>query len=133
MKNGRKTIAFVICIVIGVVLWALWFADLVDEFWSGMGSGLIAVGVLRLIQVLRLRKDEAYREKVEVETADERNRFLRSKAWAWAGYLFILIMAVSIIVLKVIGQDLLCQAASYAVCLLLLLYWVSYMVLRKKY
>ena len=31
------------------------------------------------------------------------------------------------------GQELLMMAAFYAVCLLLVLFWVSYLVLKKKY
>ena len=64
---------------------------------------------------------------------DERNKFLSTKAWAWAGYLFIIITALSVIVLRVLGQELLSTAASGAVCLLMVLYWICYMVLKKKY
>jgi uncharacterized membrane protein len=98
-----------------------------------MGGGLLAVGLMRTIQLIRLQKDEHYREKTEIEIKDERNCFIRNKAWAWAGYLFILIAAVAVIVLRVAGQELLSFAASGAVCLMLVLYWICYLVLRKKY
>ena len=52
---------------------------------------------------------------------------------AWAGYMFILIADVSTIVFKLLGQDLLSMAAGFAICLIMLLYWVCYLVLRKKY
>jgi len=133
MKLGRKTAIYVVYIILGVALLALGIAEIVDSFWSGMGSGLLAVSILRLVQLCRIRKDETYREKVETERTDERNRFLRNKAWAWAGYLFILIAAVLIIVLRVMGQELLSMAASGAVCLMLVLYWVAYLILKKKY
>ena len=64
---------------------------------------------------------------------DERNHFIRNKAWAWAGYLFVLIAAISTIVLKLLGQDLLSIAAGFAVCILVLLFWGCYLVLKKKY
>jgi len=70
---------------------------------------------------------------MEIEVSDERNRFIRSKAWAWAGYIFILVTSVSIIILKLMGQDLLSMAAYAAVFFLLILYWVSYLILKKKY
>lgn len=54
-------------------------------------------------------------------------------AWAWSGYLFILIAAVACIIFKIIGQEVLSFAASGAVCLMLLLYWISYVVLKRKY
>ena len=115
----------IILIVLGVALIGLGCFEVVDSFWSGMGASLLAVGALRLIQAYRYRKSESYREKMDLEVNDERNRFLRNKAWAWAGYLFILISACAVIVLKVMGQELLCMAASFSVCLMLVLYWGS--------
>lgn len=129
----RRTIPLIIYTVLGVILIGLGFAEIIDEFWSGMGGGLLAVGLMRTVQMIRLKKDESYREKTETEIKDERNCFIRNKAWAWAGYLFILIAAVAVIVLRVAGQELLSFAASGAVCLMLVLYWVCYLVLRKKY
>ena len=133
MKNDRRIITSVIYIILGVVLFALGVMEILDAFWSGMGAALIVVGVIRLVQFLRFRKDEAYREKVETETTDERNRFIRNKAWAWAGYMFIIFAGLCVIVFKVIGQEMWSLAASYAVCLMLVLYWISYLILKKKY
>ncbi len=133
MKDTKRTIIYIIYVLLGALLLGLGIAEIVDEFWSGMGSTLMLIGILRLMRMYRFRKNETYRERVEIEATDERNHFIRSKAWAWAGYLFILIAAVSVIVLKVMGQELLSLAASFSVCLMLLLYWGSYMVLRKKY
>lgn len=133
MKTGRNVIGYIICIVLGLTLVFLGYTEMIDSYWSGMGSGVIAVSVVQLVRLHRFRKDKVYREKVETEVSDERNRFIRNKAWAWAGYLFILIAGISCIVLKVMGQDLLSLAASYAVCLILLLYYGAYLVLRNKY
>ncbi len=133
MKIGRRALIYGFYILFGVTLIVLGALEKVDAFWSGMGGGVMGVGLVRLIQLYRLKKDDAYREKMETEVADERNRFLRNKAWAWAGYLYILIVAVAVIVLRVVGQELLSQAASYALCLMLILYWGAYLILRKKY
>ena len=133
MKNGRRIVAYIVYMVLGLALMVLGILEIVDPFWSGMGGALIAVGVIRMIHILRYRYDEAYRENMEIETKDERNRFIRNKAWAWAGYLFVLIAAISSIVLKLLGQDLLSIAAGFAVCILVLFYWVCYLVLKKKY
>ena len=133
MKNDRRIVACIIYIILGVALMVLGMLKVVDSFWSGMGGALIAVGVVRMIHILRYHNDESYRENMEIETKDERNQFIRNKAWAWAGYLFVLIAAISTIVLKLLGQDLLSIAAGFVVCVLVLLYWVCYLVLKKKY
>lgn len=123
----------VLYIILGAILIGLSFAGVVDEFWNGMGFALLIVGVIQLIRRYRLEKNEAYREKMEIETNDERNKFIRNKAWAWAGYLFIMIMAVACIILRIVGQETLSIVASSTVCLMLVLFWGSYHLLKRKY
>ena len=120
-------------IVAGLALIGLGFVEIVDEFWSGMGSALLVIGIIRLLRFYRLKKNEAYRDKMETAVTDERNQFIRMKAWSWAGYLFIMVSAIATIIFRVLGQDLLCQVASGAVCLMLVLYWISFFILKKKY
>ena len=129
----KDTIFSIIWLAIGLPLIGLSIAGLVDEFWSGMGSALVVIGACRLLRAQRLKKNEAYREKMETFETDERYHFLLAKAWSWAGYLFVIIAGVSVIAFKALGMDAASQAASSAVCLLLVLYWGAYFVLKKKY
>lgn len=137
MKNRYLPLA-ILYIVLGIALFiASQIADLGDstiaQILPGMGGALIAVGIVRLYRGIRLEKDPEYRENYEVETHDERNRYLRMKAWSWAGYMFVLIAAVATIVLAVADKYELMMMASSGVCIMLLLYWISYMIVRKKY
>ena len=129
----KKNIYPIVLLIAGLVLTGLGLAEIVDEFWSGMGSALLVIGIIRLLRYYRLKKNDAYREKMETAVTDERNQFIRMKAWSWAGYLFIIVTALGTIIFRILGQDLLSQVASGAVCLMLVLYWVSFFVLRKKY
>ena len=129
----KKNIYPIALIIAGLVLFSLGFAEIVDEFWSGMGSALLVMGIIRLLRFYRLKKNDSYREKMETAVTDERNQFIRMKAWSWAGYLFIMVTAIATIIFRILGQDLLSQVAGYSVCLMLVLYWVSYFVLKKKY
>ena len=133
MKRDKRMIFSIIWVVLGTVLIALAFAGKVDVFWNGVGSGLLVVGVLQLLRQYRFSKNEAYREKIEIEEKDERNHFIRNKAWAWTGYLFVLIAAVLCLIFKIVGQDILSLASSGAVCLMLVLYWISFLILKRKY
>lgn len=133
MKKDRRVFVSIVWIIIGAVLIGLSFAGKVDAFWNGVGSGLLVVGVIHVLRFYRLNKNEAYREKVETAIKDERNHFLRNKAWAWSGYFFVIIAAVSCIVFRIVNQELLSLAASGAVCLMIVLYWIFYTVLKRKY
>ena len=79
MKKDKRIIVSIMWIIIGVVLIGLSFAGFVDIFWNGMGSGLLVVGIVQLARFYRLQKNEAYREKMEIEATDERNLFIRNK------------------------------------------------------
>ena len=131
MKKN-DTIFAIIWLAIGLPVMGLSIAGIVDEFWSGMGTALVVIGLCRLLRAHRLNKNDEYREKMETFETDERFHFLRTKAWSWAGYLFVIIGGVSVIVFKILGMDTASQAASAAVCLLLVLYWGAYFVLKKK-
>ena len=133
MKKDNRVLWAVIYVVIGVALMGFAIAGKLDEFWSGMGSMLMVIGALRLVRAYRFSKNEAYREKIEIEASDERNHYIRNKAWAWAGYLFVMIMAVATIVFKIAGQETLMMAASMSVCLLMVLFWGAYHILKRKY
>ena len=129
----KKTIYYFALVAVGLTLITLAFLGKLDEFWNGMGFGLAIVGALRLLKEYRLQKNEAYRERMEIAVTDERNRFIREKAWSWAGYLFIIVTALAVIGFRLAGNVLLSQAAAWAVCLMLVLYWGAYHILKRKY
>jgi drug/metabolite transporter (DMT)-like permease len=133
MKFNKRLIANITEIVIGVILTICGATGLLDSYWSGMGTALIVVGGLMMIRQVRYSTNAEYKESVDVEIQDERNKFLRVKAWSWAGYFAVLIGAVASIVLRILGQNQLSQFAGLSVCVLMVLYWASYFILKKKY
>ena len=133
MKKNLRLYINYLWVVLGAVLIGLAFAGIVDEFWNGMGTAFLVVGIINLLRYYRVNKNEAYRERRELEESDERIHFIRNKAWACAGYYFVLIAAVGSIVLRMLDLNTWSSAAAYAVCLLMVLYWISYMILKRKY
>lgn len=133
MKFEKKIFLDIVYIILGAVLLGCGIAEIVDSFWSGMGGALIGIGAIRIFQFVKFRKNPEYREKIEIEANDERNKFISARAWAWSGYAFVIISAVGTIGFKIAGNDLLSQFCAYAVCLVIILYWISYMLLRRKY
>lgn len=129
----QNTFWAILWLISGVTLLALSAVAQLDGFWSGMGTALLVIGACRLLRDHRLNNSAQYREKMEIYETDERLHFIRAKAWSWAGYLFILIAALAVIVLKLLNLDLYATVASGAMCLMLVLYWGAYLVLHKKY
>ena len=134
MKYGKKKMALsIFWMVLGGALIGCELAGLLSEMWSGMGGGFLIIGAWQVYRQLKYRRNEEYREKVDIAMQDERNHFIRGKAWAWAGYLFVIITAVGSLILRFAGKSELADMAACGMALLVFLYWGSYMVLSRKY
>ena len=133
MKTNRRMILSIFWVVLGAALLGANLAGLLGDYWGGLGGGLLGVGVFQVIRNVRYLRNPEYREKVDTTNQDERNRFLANKAWAWAGYLYVLTAAIATIVLQIIGKQELAAAAGFSVCIIMVFHWLSYLYLQKKY
>lgn len=132
--NNRKLILSIFWMILGAVLLGLSIAGVLDSsMYAGMGGALIAVGALQVARNLRYRKDPEYREKIDTEANDERNSFLRMKSWSWTGYIVVLAEGFGSVAAMVLGKRELQLTLAYSVWLILVIYWVTYLVLSKKY
>ena len=132
MKN-KRWMASVVEIALGLVLTVCGALGVVDSYWSGMGGGLLGVGIIQLVRYLRYYNNETYKNKVDIEVNDERNKFIALRAWAWAGFLYVMAGAVASIALQMLGKPELATLAGGSVCLLMVFHWISRIYLRKKY
>lgn len=133
-NNNRRLILSIFWVVLGLVLFVLSVAEILDPtYFSAMGAALAVVGTLQVIRHLRYRKDKEYKEKIDIEVTDERNRFLRLQSWAWTGYIVVFIEAAGSIAAAVLGQETVRQVLSFSVCLIVCVYWISWFVLSRKY
>ena len=133
MKYNKKIFVSIFWVVLGAVLTVMNFKYQLDSYWSGLGTAFIVVGALQIMRYVKYAKNEQYREAVDTQNKDERNRFISTKAWATAGYLYVIGSAVAVIVLQLAGLKEISHIISATLCALLVLYWVSYMFLNKKY
>ena len=132
--NNKRLALNIFWIVLGVILIVLSVTEKLDSsIYAGMGGALAAVGALQLARTVKYRKDAVYREKVDTEISDERNRFLRMKSWSWAGYCTILIEGIGVIIAMISGERTIQLILSYSMCLILVIYWISYVILSRKY
>ena len=131
--SKKRIVIQIVEIVVGIILLGLGIAGKVDEFWSGMGGALIGVGAMYLVQTVRYHKNEAYRENTDTERNDERNKFLQMKSWQMTAGWFTMIAAIGTFVFKFTGKEDLMMLCSGGICLMVILYWVCYLYLKKKY
>ena len=87
MRGSRRIVWYAAVILIGAALWIWSFGFGGGDYVQGLGTGLIAVGVLKLVRNIRYITDSDYREKADIAVNDERNRYISKSAWAWSGYI----------------------------------------------
>ena len=132
--NKRKMAVSIVWIIIGITLLVLELTGVSDNsIYSGMGGGLLGVGIMQVVRNVKYHSNQEYKEKIDIEYSDERNKYIRMKAWSWAGYLFIFVSAIVSIVLFLAEMTQYGQIVSYCMCAVLVLYWVSYIALQRKY
>ena len=120
-------------IVLGIAMIVVF--NLVDtgvEFLSSMGFAVAVIGIARLRQYSKLIKNDALMKKQEVRENDERNVAISEKARAITLTIYVLVACLAVIVLQVLKLGLISTIVSGSVCLILVIYWITYLILRKK-
>ena len=131
--NNKRLLLSIFWIVLGIVILIMAMTEKLDAVYGGMGGALIAVGAMQVMRNLRYRNNPEYREKIDIESNDERNRYIRMKAWSYTGYITILgLCAAGIVFYYVMGNKELGQPVMMTVCFMLVVYWISYYILSKK-
>lgn len=98
------------------------YQDHVTSFYTGIGAGLLAAGLMIVWKNLRYLKNPELKKKREIYETDERNRMLGLRCWAYAGYSMFLVLYLGVIVsgfISLTAMKVLCTvAAVYALLLL---------------
>ena len=129
----RRVMISLFWVLTGLVLTVLGMTGVIDSYWCGMGGGLIGAGAVQTYRFYRYHKDAEYREEIDIQNQDERNHFISGKAWSWAGYLFVIINGVAVVALRLMGYEEQSMWAACSVCLIMVLYWLCWLWLRRKY
>ena len=134
MKNMTVFVfKYVLLALIGAALLVVPMFGAIDDFWAGMGAGLLGVCAIRIVQLVRYKTDAEYAERVTVNNGDERNRYLAEKARSRGYYYSILIECVGVIGFRIAGMPEFSTLLGYVVCLQLVIYLLSWFWIRKKY
>ncbi|WMJ78815.1 MULTISPECIES: hypothetical protein [unclassified Sedimentibacter] len=130
----KRIIEYILIGSVGVILFVIAaILGFEDSAWSGMGAGLAAVSAVRLVQLYRYKNNEDYAEKINIENSDERNRFLAEKARGMTFVYSIIIEAVAVVAFRFLGHSEASTFIGFLICIQLVIYWLSYIWLKKKY
>lgn len=120
-------------IAIGIILVILNLTKIIEnEYLMTFGITLALIGGLKIIQYKRITKNEETIRSRKIEETDERNiaNIHKAKSAAFGWYLIIICILVT--VMSVMGEREYSKILALNVCLLVLLYWISYFIYSRK-
>ena len=104
-----------------------------NNFFFSFGFALVVMGIIRLIRHRKITKSEASVRKQEVAETDERFLMMNEKARSWTFSYSVLIAGIAVIVLSLMGYHDQAQPFAWYVCGQIGLFWVCWLIIRKKY
>ena len=133
-KMQQRRIIGIFYILLGL---ALIIADMLkgfeNNYFTSFGIALIFMGILRLLQYRKITQDDKSMRKREVAESDERTRMIAERARSWAFSLSITGAGIWVIVQNLLGHHEEALPFAWYVCGMVILYWISYFMIRKKY
>lgn len=128
-KIKIRIIYCVVLIVLGVV--SLYVGNFIPlntgdpeysaGYYTGLGFGVIAAGVITIIKNVRLLKNPEKLKEREIYESDERNKMIGLKTWSYAGYAMFILLYIAQMVAGVFNvlvmNTLLAVLALFALCL----------------
>lgn len=104
-----------------------------DSSLSGMGAGMLAVALLKIVQYIRIMRNPEKMRQLEIAQTEERLVFLANKAAAYTFYGIMIAEYLVMLVCMFIGMEPLSTTLAFIVCGELLLYLAIHIILNKKY
>ena len=120
--------------VLGLVMMGIsYFTGAVGNYLFSFGTALLFLGVFMFLKHFRILRNKELMHKMEMAEKDERNQMIANKARSWAFSLYIIIAGVAVLTLNLLGQSEAALPYAWSVCALVAIYWVSWIILKKKY
>ncbi|MBR5515186.1 MAG: hypothetical protein IKU52_03170 [Clostridia bacterium] len=124
----------IVYIILGICLIFTGFINQTEnEFVASFGFALTVIGLARLKKYFSLTRNEEKLKRYEIAETDERNIMIVSKARSLTFSLYVIICYIAVIVFSFLNYTLIAQILSVSVFLLIMIYWISYFIIRKKY
>lgn len=101
-------------------------------FLSSFGFALIIIGIAKIRNYILITKDEETIKKCEITETDERNICIANKAKSISFIVYVILACISVVILQILNKPHLATILSSTVCILILIYWISYWIISKK-
>ena len=104
-----------------------------NYFFSSFGFALVIMGILRIIRHRKTLRDDQSLRKQELAESDERNRMIAERSRSWVFSLSVTGAGLLVVVLNILGCHDAALPFAWYVCGMCVLYWICFIIIRKKY
>lgn len=121
-------------IILGIIMDCIPFIIKTENsFLQYLGTGLIVVGIARLVKQSRMKKSDTTLKEQEIKETDERNIMLAHRSRSLALSASALLMGIAVIILSFMGFTEAVKIIALILCGQVFLCWIFYIILNKKY
>ena len=104
-----------------------------NYFFFSFGFALVIMGILRIIRHLKTMRNDQSLRKQELAESDERIRMIAERARSWVFSLSVTGAGILVIALNILGYHDAALPFAWYVCGMVVLYWICFSVICKKY
>ncbi len=130
-KLKIRTIFAIIFILSGLIFIALSLCTGRDI--SSTGLVFVVIGIARIKKIFTLKQNEKKLSQAKLAEEDERNIMLWTKARGLTLSIFIIVQAIAVIVFQFLKMYAYSTALSYSILGIMIIYWICYIILSRKY
>jgi len=117
---------------LGMILYCF-FTDTNNTYPFSLGIAFIIIGIIRTIQYRQTVTDEKVLREKEIQEKDERNQMIAERAKSWVFSFSIIAAGTLVIILNLLGYHDEALPFAWYVCGMVVLYWICWNIIRKKY
>lgn len=133
----RKLIGSIFCIIVGIscLIYSSFNYSTISEelssYMNGFTVGIITVGILTLITVIRVMKNPNKSKELEIANNDERLKSINANAMAITFRISVIIEALISIICAVIGKMDISQGLGLIIAFQIIIFLITYYIINK--
>ena len=132
-KLKQRLYIGIIYIALGVMLIVgVFSSESNNDFISALGFAIAMVGVARIIQYLKITKNEDSIRKQKINETDERNLSIIQKAKSATFSIYLLFSCTVVIIASLFDMPDVANWFGYSQFVLVIIYWICYWIYQKK-
>lgn len=133
MDIKKQNIKYIVFLIAGMILIVASMLCEMNQFWTGLGFAFLTISIIRLFKIKKYQTDPEYAKHINISNHDERKAFVSDKAMVLTLKLVIYTFLVVGLLLYILGQVQYGEFCMYGICVIMILYLISYYIVNRKY